>query len=393
MHYLKGAQGANCRRTKHTMNVISLSSVRRKEIIPLPMIILKDADRTPVDWVWNPYIPRRGVSMIIGDGGYGKSFLTCSLAADLSAGRALPNQKPLPPQRILMISAEDGIGQIILPRVEALGGDLSMIAAYEEGFTLDKTMGDRIIASVKQFDAAVVFLDPMVVYMGGEMDFFKANEVRNVMDRLTKIAKECNIAVVGVHHVKKAFSSNAQHKSLGSVDFINGVRSAVLVDISKQGTHYMQHVKHNWSKPGPTLAYAFPDDKFAWLGEMHLLEEAVDKKISHTPRSRARAWIKATLKDGPIPSLEMIKRAREDGFSEHTINRAKKGLAFSTEKTDNGVKKWFWELEAGEQPRPETDVPALSTFSGPEPVKIMQTDDALPQEVLDEAQRVLEGRS
>jgi hypothetical protein len=286
-----------------------------------------------------------------------------------------------------MISAEDGIGPIMLPRIEAQGGDLTMIAAYDEGFTLDANMARRVAVAAKEVDAAIVFLDPMVVYMGGEVDSFKANEVRSVMNRLTMIAKECNIAVVGVHHVKKAFSANAQHKSLGSVDFMNGVRSAVLVDVTKNGTYYMQHIKHNWSQAGKTLAYTVSEDKFSWLGEMHLIEGAVDVQVSHTPRGKARAFIKATLKDGPVPSLKFIQLARAEGFSEHTINRAKKGIAHSFEKVDNGVKKWFWELNEDEQPRPETDTPTLGVYAGADPLTITPS---VPDEVVQEALRRLE---
>jgi hypothetical protein len=371
------------------MNVTSISTIaRRKDPIPLPLTILSKAKETSINWLWEPYIPKAGTTMIVGDGGYGKSYMTYSLAADLSAGRALPGQAALPPQRIVLINAEDGIGPIMLPRIKALGGNLDNIAAYDTGFTVDKSMADRILASVREFDAAVLFLDPMVVYTGGEIDAFKANEVRSIMDRLTTIAREANIAVVGVHHVKKAFSPNAQHKSLGSVDFMNGVRSAVLVDISKSGTYYMKHVKHNWSKAGPTLAYGFTDDKFTWLGEMHLIEDAVDYTVSHTPRSKARAFIRATLKDGPIPSLKFMSLAKAEGFTERTINRAKKGLAFSVEKVDNGVRKWFWELEEKEMPRPETDTGTLEAFAGPQPLTISAD---LDNEVLEEAKRRLAG--
>lgn len=356
---------------------------------PLPYVILSEVDPVPIDWLWKPYIPRGGVTMIVGDGGYGKSIMTCAIAADLSTGRPLPGQDAMPPQRILMISAEDGIGQIMLPRIKAQGGDLSMIAAYEEGFAINKSMADQIAAAAHQFDAAVVFLDPMVVYLGGEVDFFKANEVRSVMDRLTQIARKENIAIVGVHHVKKAFAATAQHRTLGSVDFINGVRSAVLVDITKTGTYYMQHIKHNWSKAGPSLAYAVTDDKFQWLGEMHLIADQVDYEVSHTPRGKARAFIIATLKDGPVPSLEFIKRARDEGFTERTINRAKKGIAHSMEQVKDGKKQWYWELNEECMPKPElldtTPSEQLAMIAGPEPVTINDSGDILPQDVLDEA--------
>lgn len=286
--------------------------------------------------------------MINGDGGYGKSYMTCAIAADLSAGRALPGQEALPPQRILMISAEDGIGTTMLPRLKALDANMDNIAAYDDGFTVNEDMSKRILLAVEQFDAALVFLDPMVVYVGGEIDFFKANEVRGIFTKLTHIAKACNIAIVGVHHVKKAFASSPQHRSLGSVDFVNGVRSSLLVDITKNGTYYMSHVKANWSKKGPSLAYDFNEERFNWLGEMEPMVDEVHE-ISHTPRHKAKSFILAMLKDGPVASLEMVKHARDEGLSERTINRAKAGVARSVERDH----KWYWELCPGQEPLPE----------------------------------------
>lgn len=358
------------------------------ELKPIPYTVMSEADATPVQWLWKPYIPKGALSMIMGDGGYGKSYMTCALAADLSAGRALPGQEPLPPQRILMISAEDGIGPIIKPRLELLGANMENIAAYDEGFTVNETMAKRILLAVKEYDAAIVFLDPMVVYVGGDTDIFKANEVRHILEQLNKIAKECNIAIVGVHHVKKAMTSNLQHKSLGSVDFVNGVRSTMFVDISKSGTYYMQHVKHNWSKKGDSLAYAFTDDRFEWLG---VIEPEVGDvhEISRTPRGKARSFLIAVLSNGPVPMLDVIKHGKDEGLSETTINRAKRGVCHSIRKEG----RWFYELDPGVAPLPPltntTANDALAQLAEQTPgLSIM----SIEEELIAEAKRRLNGQ-
>lgn len=318
------------------------------DITPIPYVILSQVEAKPINWLWNPYIPKGAATMIVGDGGYGKSYMTCAIAADLSAGRALPGQEALPPQKILMISAEDAILPVIKPRLEAMGADMDKIAVYDEGFTVNPNMTARILAAVKEFDAAIVFFDPMVVYLGGDIDIFKPNEVRSILTQLTSIAKKEDIAIVGVHHVKKA-GGVGQARSLGSVDLVNGVRSMVLVDITKSGTYFMSHVKSNWAKKGPQIAYDFNEERFNWLGEIEPMVDEVHE-ISHTPRNKAKSFILAILKDGPVPSIEMIKRARDEGLSERTINRAKRGLAHSMERDH----KWYWELDEGMMPHPET---------------------------------------
>ena len=41
-------------------------------------------------WFWKPYLPRGMLSLLDGDPGCGKSYLTLALAAALSTGRPFP---------------------------------------------------------------------------------------------------------------------------------------------------------------------------------------------------------------------------------------------------------------------------------------------------------------
>jgi DNA repair protein RadA/Sms len=317
-------------------------------LTPLPYQILSNVKTRPINWLWKPYIPRGAMTMIVGDGGYGKSWMTCAIAADLSSGRALPGQEPLAPQRVLMISAEDGVSQIIKPKMEVLAADMSRIAAIDEGFSLNPRIVERISLAVKEFDVAVVFFDPMVTYLGGGVDMFKANETRVVLAQLDAIAKANDIAVVGVHHVKKAAGAIAQHKSLGSVDFVNGVRSTLLVDISKTGQYYMSHVKANWIKKGPSLAYDFTGDRFMWQGEYDTSGFEAHE-LSMTPRGKAKAFLVHVLRDGAVHAIDVLLMGKEEGLSERTLDRAKKGVARSFQRNA----KWYWELCPGLEPHPE----------------------------------------
>jgi hypothetical protein len=243
-----------------------------------------------------------------------------------------------------MISAEDGLGPVILPRLSALSANLDNIAVYDEAFTVDPLACKRLVAAVEEYDAAVLFLDPMVVYMGGEVDSYKANEVRSILSQLTGIAKEKDIAIVCVHHVKKG-DTIGQHKSLGSVDFVNGVRSTVLVDVSKTGTYYMSHVKSNWARKGPDLAYSFNDAGFYWMGQ---LDPNDNDHISRTPRGKAKTFLVNVLRDGPVLALDVIRLAITEGFNESTLQRAKRGVCHSLRRDE----KWYWELDEGVEPPP-----------------------------------------
>lgn len=331
---------------------------------PLPYVILSKVPAAKTQWLWYPYMPRRGLTSIVGDGGYGKSTMVCGIAAALSRGDPLPGQGPMPPQRILMLSAEDGVSEIIKPRLEKLNADMDKIAVYDEAFNLNPNMIERIGAAMKEFDAAIAFLDPLVAYVGSGTDMYKPNEVRDILKRLDKVSKENNAAFVIVHHIKKGMVSSSQHKTLGSVDFVNGVRSMLLVDISKSGQYYVSHVKANWSQKGPDLAYQITDDTFEWQG---VYDNGPDTpEISRTPRNKAKNWIVNQLRDGPKPALDVIEAAHKEGINERTLNRAKKEVAQSYQTREG----WFWKLNEANMPHPEpigeTAEDILKEFAGPE---------------------------
>lgn len=309
---------------------------------PFGFRLLADVPTKKIQWVWEPYIPRGALTLLMGDGGYGKSWLTCSVAADLSAGRALPGSVEQAPQRILMLGAEDGISEVIKPKMELLKANMQNIAASDRGLLLNKVMQANLLTLIKSFDSTIVFLDPLVVYMGGSIDMFRANETRSVLSLLSEVAKETNTAIVAVHHIRKSRDGTAQNRVMGSADFVNGVRSALMVDIGSGGQRYMAHVKSNWAKNGPSLAYNFGNEGFQWQGDYEG-GDSDGPEMSFTPRGAAKSFLIDLLKDGPVLALDVAQRAYDEKFNERTLARAKKGVARSVRRDE----KWYWELEPG----------------------------------------------
>jgi len=58
-----------------------------------------DVQSQPITWIWKPFIPIGLPSLIIGDGGSGKSICTLAIATVISNGALLPGMdKPFPRQ-------------------------------------------------------------------------------------------------------------------------------------------------------------------------------------------------------------------------------------------------------------------------------------------------------
>lgn len=304
---------------------------------------LSTVQAIPLQWLWKPYIPKGAVTLIAGDGGYGKSWMTCALAADLSQGRALPGQPAMEPQRVLMISAEDGLGEVTRPKMDLLGANMDNIVCSDEGFTITPDTRAHLARIITEFDAAVVFLDPLVVYMGGKVDMFRANETRDMMNLLVEVAKHTKTALVAVHHVRKSGEGSMQNKVMGSADIVNGVRSTLLVDVSKGGQRYMSHVKSNWAANGPQLAYRFSSKGFEWQGLYEDVGE-VKPKVSRNKRGAAIQWLREKLAAGPVPSEVLFTDAEVEGFSRPTIMRTKNDDYPGIIKTWSKKGVYYWEL-------------------------------------------------
>src|SRR4249920_3366769 len=90
--------------------------------------LCSDVRPAAVDWLWPGYLVRGKLALLDGDPGMGKSLLTIDLAARLSRGQAFSDGTPI--TRLctsIVISAEDGAADTVLPRAEAAGADLARL--------------------------------------------------------------------------------------------------------------------------------------------------------------------------------------------------------------------------------------------------------------------------
>jgi len=121
------------------------------------LICLADVNARRVDWLWEPYIPARMLSMISGDPAAGKSYIALALAAGLSRGRLLDG-RVTDPASTIYLTCENPIAESIRPRFDSLGGDparlfvLKGIRFEENG---EERQGAVTLADISVLDAAI----------------------------------------------------------------------------------------------------------------------------------------------------------------------------------------------------------------------------------------------
>jgi hypothetical protein len=145
----------------------------------------------PLEWVWDGLIPLRKVTLLSGDPGLGKSFLTLSLAAALTRGSALPGQEPRDPASVVLLSCEDDIADTVVPRLLAMSADLARIVAIRGNQPEEGDTSHRLVTLSRDLDlvadvvaatpaARLLVIDPIAAYLGGT-DANSNVEVRGIL--------------------------------------------------------------------------------------------------------------------------------------------------------------------------------------------------------------------
>ena len=312
-----------------------------------------------VEPLWYPYIFRGKLTLMEGDPGLGKSWLALAVASDLSRGLQLPNDAPRSRcESTLLMTAEDGLGDTVRPRLDALGADLTRVKAVDQPLIFDDAGLQGIENALRAWKFDLVIVDPLVAYLSGSVDLHRANEVRQVMARLADLAQRYRCAVLCIRHLTKGTRSKSIYRGMGSIDLTAAARSVLLVGGHPEKGRGLVHIKSNLAPLGPAIGYTLDGGKFEWTGLSNLTaQDILADEAKEKPVTEAEEFLTATLKDGPVPAREIFAQAEAEGIAEKTIRRAKSNLGVQSYK--KGLEGgWIWALSAGQEavpikPRPE----------------------------------------
>lgn len=141
------------------------------------LILNRASDIAPekVKWLWPGRIARGKHTTIAGDPGTGKSQVMISIVAAVTTGGELPcDEGRAPCGSVIILAAEDGIADTIVPRLLAAGADLTRVhvvtATHAEGDTrsfnlqADLDLLEQMIEAIG--DVCLVCIYPISSYLG-----------------------------------------------------------------------------------------------------------------------------------------------------------------------------------------------------------------------------------
>jgi len=317
------------------------------------VVSMADVQTESVSWLWKPYIPQGKVTLLEGDPGVGKSWLSLAIATAVSLGKGLPGQEHTEPAQVVLASAEDGLGDTIRPRLDAMGADVNRVLAIDGLFTLDDNGLTMLETTITRYKPALLIIDPLVAYLGSGVDMYRGNETRPIMAKLAALAERYFIAILAVRHLTKSGMAKSIYRGLGSIDFTASCRSILLAgcDPDNDQKRGLVHEKSNLAPKGNAVGYELRDGGFYWVKDCDLTVSkilAAEGMEETSALGQAEDFLQEELGDGPVDASQVLRDARESGLSEKTVRRAKAKLGIKSqrqgEEGKKGGGKFAWEL-------------------------------------------------
>jgi hypothetical protein len=335
----------------------------------------------PIDWLWTSQLAFGKLTMLDGDSVEGKSLISLDLCARLSTGRPMPDGSPGPgvvPS--LIVQAEDGAEDTVIPRLKALGADMERIFIWRAPLAAHAAICfprnlPELNTVLGHTGARFAILDPIMAFLDNTVLSNDDQSVRRALAPLAQLAEHRRCAVTMVRHLNKRSGTRALYRGGGSIGLIASCRTAWLVgrDPNARTRRILAQVKNNLAPLQPSLAYelrAEPDapPTIAWLGPSHWSADQILAAAAAGPpspeRERSCAFLAAMLKNGPLPTREVWLAAQKERLSTRTLRRAKKDLNVLSKRVwRNRVAHNYWHLPIHElNAEPEEEPNELFRF-------------------------------
>ena len=326
---------------------------------------LAGVERELLEWLWPGRIPLGKLTLVAGDPGLGKSFVTLDIASRVSRGAPWPDLPLLKqvPGIVVLFSAEDDLGDTIAPRLDRMGANDRFIHAVQGVKLLNKQRHFSLETDLRPLEAALdnlpgtrlVVIDPIAAYCG-KVDSHKNTDVRGLLAPLAELAARRRIAVVAVTHLSKTGGNKAVYRAMGSLAFAAAARAvwAITKDTNDPQRRLFLPAKLNLARDPDGLAYRITDGRVEWDSEpvkMHADEAfAAEARAAEGKgdgrggeRREAMDWLREQLANGPVSSKQLGEDAKEMGFSDITLRRAYKEMGGKARKSQFAG-GWVWEL-------------------------------------------------
>lgn len=214
-------------------------------------------------------IPEKTVTVLAGEGGVGKSYITLAIASAVTRGKG--NGFPFKdrePGNVLIYTDEDPMGEI-KKRFQRLEGIESRCSVRRKAYDFSGKELLILRKDIEDCKPVLVILDTAWAYRG-KFDLNSRNDAQKFMSLFRKFAEAYNTTFLLTYHFNSDKKSGVNVTRIaGSMGLPDYCKSALLVTRSQENKEhrFIFHSKVNYSDEGETLECRI--DKtgtFEWVG-------------------------------------------------------------------------------------------------------------------------------
>lgn len=338
-------------------------------------------DPERVHWVWPGRLAAGKLVVLDGDPGAGKSTMALDIAAAVTTGSPFPDGHRPEVGDVVLMSAEDGPGDTIRPRLDAAGGDPSRVHLFESVRELDPDDPDRlrerppsiprdiahVEALVARTGAVLVVVDVLSAFLASSVDSYRDQDVRGALMPLAKMAERAGCCVVVIRHLTKGGGAKALYRGQGSIGIVGAARVGLIAatDPEDDSRRILAVSKSNLAALPESIAYRLVSDeehgcgRIQWEGTTnHRADDLVSDRHEDPDDDQADAArvLESILADGPMWAKDVIDEMGRAGFSKDQAKRAKARLKATSAKhgkPGDAEQGWKWALPGLTEERTE----------------------------------------
>lgn len=223
----------------------------------------------PVEWVLDKLVPRRGVTMLSGEGGIGKSFFALDIAMAVATGRPFVKTFETTQGPVIYVDMENDegtIGRRIAQLALGRGVDGASLPLYvpkrgKPGVELQMDTPEGrawLWGAICEHNPVLVVLDSLIALHSGDENSNVA--MRQLMAGLDGMARDGNLGLVVVHHQRKrGVVNDAGQLMRGASDLRNAIVSHVAARRQHDEIVLFQHDKCRPAKPADPFSARLAD--------------------------------------------------------------------------------------------------------------------------------------
>jgi RecA-family ATPase len=338
-----------------------------------------------IEWLWRHRLALGKIVVLDGDPGLGKSTVSLDIAARVSSGAPFPmDDEGRTPAGVILLSAEDGIADTIVPRLAAAGADLGLVRilkAYpdERGMPVPLTIPAAIPfmeEHVRATESKLLIIDPLMAYFESKTNANTDQDVRAALRPLGEMLERTGCACLMLRHLNKSDSKNALYRGGGSIGIVGAARTGFIVtkhpdddkirilatsknNLAPEAPSLTYHLESVWGQDVAHVVWANETTRYSAADLMNLSSR---DKEDEQEEDDVEAFLRDYLEqNGPTRSTEIIKVGKtEYDYSASKIHRARKKLDIQSIREAAFQGAYVWHLpEQAPKPAKRSDLDDL----------------------------------